>query len=69
MQLGEITDIRQELDEGLRVVLWRAAVLEQAGYDEEIAFDLAVNRDVDLHLAARLLQQGCPQTTALRILL
>lgn len=68
MQLSQI-DVRRELDEDLRVVLWRTAMLSQAGYDEETAFDLALNKDVDLHLAAQLLERGCPQDTALRILL
>lgn len=68
MQLTEI-DFPRELDEELRVVLWRTATLSSAGYDDEAALNLAVRNDVDLHLATRLLARGCPPETALRILL
>jgi hypothetical protein len=68
MQLREI-DVRNELDEDLRVVLWRTATLCRAGYDDDSALELALTDDVDLHLAARLVANGCPVETALRILL
>jgi hypothetical protein len=68
MKLSEI-DVRHELDEDLRVVLWRTATLAEAGYDEESAIDLALNADVDLHLATTLVRRGCPVETAKRILL
>jgi hypothetical protein len=58
-----------ELDESLRVILWRAATLERAGYAVEKALELALERDVDLHSAVRLRRLGCPDDTALRILL
>ena len=48
---------------------WRVETLERAGYDPETAALLAKNPDVDLHLAAGLLRQGCPLETALRTLL
>jgi hypothetical protein len=67
MKLREV-DVRHELDEDLRVVLWRTATLAEAGYDEESAIDLALS-DVDLHLATTLLKRGCPVDTAMRILL
>jgi hypothetical protein len=68
MQLHTI-DVRHELDEELRVVLWRTATLSKAGYDDEAALNLALASDVDLHVATSLLKRGCPIETALRILL
>ena len=68
MQISDI-DTRHELDEELRVTLWRTATLSEAGYDDQIALDLALDKNVDLHLARRLMALGCPQATALRILL
>ena len=56
-------------DEELVILAWRIAVLDRAGYDEGDAVLLAAVREVDLHLAADLLQRGCPPETALRILL
>ena len=68
MQMSKI-DVRHELDEVLRVVLWRTASLSRAGYDDEAALNLALNNDIDLHEATKLLSRGCPPETALRILL
>ncbi len=48
---------------------WRLERLEQAGYPPDHARVLSGRRDVDLHLAVRLLQLGCPVETAVRILL
>jgi hypothetical protein len=48
---------------------WRVETLERAGYDPKTAELLAGNPDVDLHFAADLLRRGCPEATALRILL
>ena len=55
--------------EGERIERWRAEELERAGYDELEAAELAGRLDIDLHLAVELLGRGCPQKTALRILL
>lgn len=52
-----------------QVLFWRAEMLERAGYDDSAVLQLAVRRDVDLHLAVDLLDRGCPPETALRILL
>ena len=52
-----------------RVTKWRATELSRAGYDEYSAWTLAVQGDVDLHLAVDLVHRGCPPATALRILL
>ena len=63
------TDDSLKLDEEIRVVLWRIATLGRAGYDDETAVDLALDKSVDLHLAVSLVQRGCRHDTALRILL
>ena len=61
------TDIHDsELD---RIERWRAEALERAGYERAAAAKLAARSDVDLHRAVELLEQGCPQDLALRILL
>jgi hypothetical protein len=51
-----------------RVERWRASALERAGYSHEAAVELAARTDVDLHGAVKLLENGCPPETALRIL-
>jgi hypothetical protein len=50
------------------VTSWRVEQLLVAGYDGEAALVLALDRDVDLHLAVSLLERGCPADTALQIL-
>jgi hypothetical protein len=68
--LQEVEQLRQgRQDEQLSILAWRIAVLDRAGYDEGDAVLLAAVKDVDLHLAVDLLDQGCSPETALRILL
>jgi hypothetical protein len=55
--------------EAERVFLWRKEELERAGYERPLARKLAESGYIDLHLATRLIRQGCPVDTALRILL
>lgn len=50
------------------VTSWRVERLLSVGYDAEAALVLALDRDVDLHLAVSLLERGCPPDTALQIL-
>jgi hypothetical protein len=50
------------------VTAWRVERLLDVGYDGEAALVLALDRDVDLHLAVSLLERGCPADTALQIL-
>jgi hypothetical protein len=57
-----------ETDEAV-VFQWRFAVLMEAGYLPDQARTLASCREVDVRLAERLLAQGCPRATAVRILL
>lgn len=52
-----------------RVIQWRRAELERAGYEAAAAQALAERLDIDLHLATDLLRRGCPPETALKILL
>jgi hypothetical protein len=62
----------QDLDfdtEAERVLLWREEELERAGYDRDTARQLAESTSVDLHLATELLRRGCPESTAVQILL
>lgn len=51
------------------VLRWRAEELVRAGYGPEAVALIAGNYRIDLHLAVKLLQRGCPEATALRILL
>ena len=52
-----------------RVIEWRAKELRRAGYDAEVAREIARKLEIDLHRAIDLLKSGCPQETAARILL
>jgi hypothetical protein len=47
---------------------WRFSELTRAGYSYADALLLASHKDVDLRVAERLLAEGCPPSTALRIL-
>jgi hypothetical protein len=68
--INQITDELASLEsEEERVFSWRHASLLAAGFDHRLAFKLALRPDVDLHLAVRLLRDGCPPETAGRILL
>ncbi len=51
------------------VARWRFEELVRAGYEDDDALELALRPDVDLHLAASLVQRGCPSSTAVRIAL
>jgi hypothetical protein len=51
------------------ILNWRFTVLMRAGYPPDQALSLAASREVDVRLAERLLTQGCPSSTAVRILL
>lgn len=47
---------------------WRIDQLMQHGYTHALAVELALNPDVDLHQACDLLDRGCTQDLARRIL-
>ena len=59
-------ELRDDLDP---VGAWRAHQLKLAGYGPRDAAELARRHDVDLHLALRLVAEGCPTQLALKILL
>jgi hypothetical protein len=56
-------------DASADVTRWRIERLLSAGYDGEASIVLALDRDVDLHLAVELLERGCSHDLALQILL
>ena len=62
-------DLAYTETEEQRIESWRMEVLERAGYDRRAAAILACRKDVDLHEAMSLLQNGCTPELALRILL
>jgi hypothetical protein len=64
MATAEIIDRRES-----HVTRWRFDELRRAGFEREDALVVASTVEVDLHLATRLLRDGCPRQTALRILL
>ena len=47
---------------------WRAQELERAGFSEDVAAELAMRSDVDLHRAVELLAKGCSAELAAEIL-
>jgi len=47
---------------------WRAQELERAGFPENVAAELAMRNDVDLHRAIELLERGCSIELAADIL-
>jgi hypothetical protein len=50
------------------VLRWRLERLIDAGYPAATASSLAERVEIDLHLAIRLVRNGCPPATAVRIL-
>lgn len=55
-------------DEAEEVIAWRCHVLERAGFNIDLADELARNRRVDLHDLLTLVDRGCPPHLAARIL-
>ena len=53
---------------GREVSDWRRQVLEQAGFEQALASELADRGDVDLHDLLNLVDRGCPPELAARIL-
>jgi hypothetical protein len=50
------------------VLLWRSEVLQHAGCDAGLAWELAADADIDLHDLLNLIDRGCPPQLAARIL-
>ena len=53
---------------GERYVAWRLACLRNAGFERSEAARLACNTEFDLHALLELIDRGCPQDLAVRIL-
>lgn len=52
-----------------KVIDWRMHQLFQAGYDRTSAAAIAARKDIDLHHAVSIVQQGCAPSIAAAILL
>jgi hypothetical protein len=61
-------ELERERDDEL-VLTWRRDELLRAGYGRRAALVIALDATIDLHVAADLIRNGCPERTALRILL
>ena len=51
------------------VARWRLSELVRAGYTWDQGVLLAARPEIDLHDAVKLLRQGCPAETAVKILI
>jgi len=60
--------LAEKVTEADSVRRWRLGELVRAGYAPWDALVLSRRHDVDLHLAVKLLEDGCPAGTAMRIL-
>jgi hypothetical protein len=52
----------------LQIVAWRRRRLLDAGFDHDLADELAGDRRMDLHALLQLVERGCPPALAARIL-
>jgi hypothetical protein len=50
------------------IIAWRRTRLRKAGFDDELAEQLAHESAVDLHALIELVERGCPPPLAARIL-
>jgi hypothetical protein len=66
-RLGDLI-LGDGLDEQARVVNWRIRRLLAAGYGSDDAVALGLDPTIDIHVAIRLVREGCPPETAVRIL-
>ena len=69
MESMAATELNIVETESEKVERWRAQELEKVGYDVISAHELATRPDVDLHSAIALVENGCPVSLALEILL
>ena len=49
------------------VMVWRRALLVQAGFEHDLAAELAADGGYDLHELLGLIDRGCPPELAARI--
>ncbi len=61
-------EVERERDHEL-VLSWRRDELLRAGYGRRAALAIALDPRIDLHVAVDLIRSGCPERTALKILL
>jgi hypothetical protein len=61
-------ELERKRDDEL-VLTWRRDELVRAGYGKRAALAIALDGKIDLHVAVDLIRAGCPERTALRILL
>jgi len=67
--MSEMTEVAEpEISESSKVESWRLHVLIEAGYPLGLAERLAAS-EADLHLAVKLVTDGCKHATAAEILL
>ena len=52
----------------LQILAWRRRRLLDAGFDPELADELAGDARIDLHALLELVERGCPPSLAARIL-
>jgi len=65
-ELDTLADEWPRLDDDLALVRWRSERLVALGYELREASFLAISR-VDIHELKRLIENGCPHATAVRI--
>ena len=65
-ELDTLAGERPRLDDDLALVRWRSERLVALGYELREASFLAISR-VDIHELERLIENGCPPATAVRI--
>jgi hypothetical protein len=67
--MSEMTEVAEpEISESSKVESWRLHVLIEAGYPLGLAERLAAS-EADLHVAVKLVTDGCEHATAAEILL
>jgi hypothetical protein len=66
--MSEVTEIVEVETERSKVESWRLHVLIEAGFPLSLAERLAIS-EADLHLACKLVGNGCEHETAAEILL
>jgi hypothetical protein len=52
--------VRRVETEAERIFAWRYGELRRAGFEERLAYKLALRTDIDLHRATDLVGRGCP---------
>ena len=61
------SDVMAPAAQDVQVVVWRRRRLLDAGFPPDLALDLALNREADLHALLDLVDHSCPPALAVRI--